>query len=704
MFTSLQARLKKASRWLPVALLPFGAYAQNLNYFASNAVNVAGTYADLGAAGTLITTANTDDANSAAQNIGFTFTYNGTAFTQFILNTNGLIKLGSTAPATAALFFENFNGGVGIDPLTAAGAAETNLLMPFNFDLQQGTAAAEYRVATTGTAPNRVCTIQWKNVSDKSEAGTGAKSQFANFSFQAKLYESGNIEFVYGPATASANAVDTRFPNVGLKGASTASNQLVLALKLDPATAWSTTTFISQNYGQQAHNVSRAGMPDAGRTYRFVPGADTAPALVNDEPGAAVNLPLATTCTPVTGTTVGASTTTATGYVNPGCGIALTPKDVWFKFTTAASGVGSTDIGLQVTGSAAGQVRVFSAASSAGPFTELACATASTNNTVAGPIRLSFLAPNTTYYVFVSGFGSNDTQGPFTICATALATPPPAVYTALPYNESFEGPWVNELATRDVPTNNWRNYPALGDNSWRREDDGFASAGWRYADNESPTTNFPTPPYVTRASTGAHSARFHTFGSAAGQQGKLDLFVNMTGAGSTTLSFDYINPSGTDKLDVFLSTDGGNTFGATPILTATTNTTFTTKTVAIASTSATTVIRFQATSDFGDDDIGMDNLQLRVLTATRNDALAATVGLYPNPARGSFTLSVPAGRLHTASATLVNALGQAVQQRQLNLSPAGGNLNFDTSNLAPGVYMLQLKTSADLVVKQVVIQ
>ncbi|WP_310391396.1 T9SS type A sorting domain-containing protein [Hymenobacter sp.] len=183
--------------------------------------------------------------------------------------------------------------------------------------------------------------------------------------------------------------------------------------------------------------------------------------------------------------------------------------------------------------------------------------------------------------------------------------------------------------------------------------------------------------------------------------GRLDLYVNLSGAGTKTLTFDYINPSGTDKLDVLVSTDGGATFGATPVLTATTNATFTAKTVTIPSTSATTVIRFQATSDFGDDDIGIDNVQLRVITATRNAALAAAVGLYPNPARQRFTLEVPAGSLRAASATLLNALGQAVQARPLN---AAGITSFDVSGLAAGVYSLQLQTGSDLVVKRVVVE
>jgi hypothetical protein len=93
-----------------------------------------------------------------------------------------------------------------------------------------------------------------------------------------------------------------------------------------------------------------------------------------------------------------------------------------------------------------------------------------------------------------------------------------------------------------------------------------------------------------------------------------------------------------------------------------------------------------------------------VVTATRDAALAAQVGLYPNPAHGTFTLTVPAGPLHAASATLRNALGQVVQTRRLGLPTAGGTAEFEVRDLAPGVYTLQLLTGETLVVKRVVVE
>lgn len=221
------------------------------------------TYTDLASTGTVIATPNTDDANSAATPIGFSFQYNGQTFTDFVLNTNGFLKLGTTAPA-APYFYEGpqspFKG-----PLD--NNAETNLILPFNLDLE-GSATTEYRVATTGTAPNRVCTIQWKNVSDKA-SGNVAK-QYSTASFQVKLYETLNrVDFVYGTFTANAGTTDAlRTAAVGLKGSGPAAGQTLTVQKTSTA-AWSAPVFLAGNYIGDVFNVRSTSRPTAGLVYRF---------------------------------------------------------------------------------------------------------------------------------------------------------------------------------------------------------------------------------------------------------------------------------------------------------------------------------------------------------------------------------------------------------------------------------------------------
>jgi hypothetical protein len=257
------------------------AQAQNLNYTTAGATNVTTTYTDLGTNGTAITTVNTDDANSAAQNIGFSFAYNGTTFSQFVLNTNGFIKLGATAPSATAMFLPEATGSTAVNPVTSA--SDPNIIAPFNFDLTAGSAGStEYRVYTTGNAGSRICTIQWKNVADKAVT---LSTQYANLSFQVRLYEAtGVIEMVYNTATVGTGTSGARYAQVGLKGTDIANGQITQVAK-QSADAWSTTTFVdystivaSGGY-LNTFNFRQTAAPDAGRTLRFTP---IAPPVTND--------------------------------------------------------------------------------------------------------------------------------------------------------------------------------------------------------------------------------------------------------------------------------------------------------------------------------------------------------------------------------------------------------------------------------------
>lgn len=286
--TKIYTKGRTTKAWRKLALLGLlglatgAAHAQNLNYNVANTTNVAGTYTDLGTTGIAIATANTDDANSAATPIGFSFSFNGQSFTSFVLNTNGAMRLGTVAPSAADLFITQDQNSTSTDPLTSTNPANTNILMPFNIDLIAGTAAGgtEYRVATTGTAPNRVCTVQWKNVSDKAGSGTDmAATQYASFNFQVKLYETANrVEFVYGAAVAGTGTPGARFPNVGIKGSGSAAGQTVLGTRASSTAAWSTTTFATGTYTTFTHNFRSTTTPDLGRTYRF----NQAPLIAND--------------------------------------------------------------------------------------------------------------------------------------------------------------------------------------------------------------------------------------------------------------------------------------------------------------------------------------------------------------------------------------------------------------------------------------
>lgn len=211
------------NRILPlfVLLMAFAGVltAQN-NFTQTNFRTGVTSYTDISATGTAITmTDNISGSSTTPQEIGFSFSFNGTVFTRFMIHADGILRLGTDAPGAATVIAANpglANGAV----FTNATLAYQNVLMPFFTNLVQGSATPEFHVLTSGTAPNRVCTVQWKNLADANDAGTAAH-QFSNLEFQVKLYESSNdIEFVYGTFTPAATAVTARNAISGIKAAS----------------------------------------------------------------------------------------------------------------------------------------------------------------------------------------------------------------------------------------------------------------------------------------------------------------------------------------------------------------------------------------------------------------------------------------------------------------------------------------------------
>ncbi len=175
-----------------------------------------------------------------------------------------------------------------------------------------------------------------------------------------------------------------------------------------------------------------------------------------------------------------------------------------------------------------------------------------------------------------------------------------ALYASVPFLEGFDGAWINKSDTLDVPSLYWNNNPAFGNNSWRRNDEGY-SGNWAAttAGAYSPNGAFST----------SHSARFHTYYAPASSQGIFDLNINLSPAGSKNLSYYVINTDGTDKLQVYISTDGGSTF--TLLNTHVIVSSWTKYTVSLGTTTVSNgIIRFVATSDFGNTDLGLDEISV----------------------------------------------------------------------------------------------
>lgn len=243
-----------------------------LNYHAFKAESVAGYYTDLGTQGVEIEVSNLDDGISEPLDIGFDFEFHCQHFSQFIFNTNGFIKLGTETTPKTNLFFsdaQSTNGGV----FTNADSNNVNLIVVFNHDIETVAADPDFRFHTSGTAPNRVCTIQWKNMQEWS--ADPVTKQYLDMNFQLKLYETSNvIEFIYGEWESSSNPSNYKTGACGLKGSNNEDDELLVVVK-SSAGYWDNVSFHNGNYApNESFNFGSPPdrpKPDVGRTYRFTP-------------------------------------------------------------------------------------------------------------------------------------------------------------------------------------------------------------------------------------------------------------------------------------------------------------------------------------------------------------------------------------------------------------------------------------------------
>jgi hypothetical protein len=83
-----------------------------------------------------------------------------------------------------------------------------------------------------------------------------------------------------------------------------------------------------------------------------------------------------------------------------------------------------------------------------------------------------------------------------------------------------------------------------------------------------------------------------------------------------------------------------------------------------------------------------------------SDALA-----FPNPAQGEFDFTFSLEESHQANLSVLNALGEQVEYRDLGrLSPGRHTLNHLGEGLAPGMYFVRLYTPTGSVVRKVMVQ
>ncbi|MGA1330185.1 MAG: right-handed parallel beta-helix repeat-containing protein, partial [Bacteroidia bacterium] len=186
--------------------------------------------------------------------IGFDFTYNGFVYDRLAVNANGWICLGSSTLTPSVN-----TAGSSYTPLSSTSAISPSALAAkiagFARDLQ-GQTNSSIRIETVGTAPNRVCVIQWKEY--RAYAATGN-----NYNFQIRLIETSNtVEVAFGVMNAGTGSY-TGMLGLRAEPAATATN----FLSLSSTTSWLTPSLSTS--AAQTLTLTSAIYPDSGSVYQF---------------------------------------------------------------------------------------------------------------------------------------------------------------------------------------------------------------------------------------------------------------------------------------------------------------------------------------------------------------------------------------------------------------------------------------------------
>jgi hypothetical protein len=314
--------MKKNLQFIALLMVLF-SYGQVTNYSFSSS---SGTYN--GIVGTQIISPGIDDGSSSATNIGFNFTFNGTVFTQFVANSNGCVRLGSSAPSSGSTALSN--------------TSNTNTIAFFSRD---GKAVGGVFYELAGTAPNRKLTIQYTNYAPQYNVSTNLMDA------QIVLYETSNvIEIVYGSSTTSA----TYYAQVGIRGSSASSDYL----NRTSTSSWLTST--SGTSSSSTMTFSSTVYPNSGLSYVWSPPS---PCL------SPVDQPTNLIVSSVTSSSISGSFTAAAGAPSGYLVVRSTSATPPAPVDGTTYSVGSASLGAGTSVIANGSATVFTSSSLAGNTT-----------------------------------------------------------------------------------------------------------------------------------------------------------------------------------------------------------------------------------------------------------------------------------------------------------------------------------------------
>jgi|GEM_PF-1540567 len=142
----------------------------------------------------------TGDNGYSDVSLGFTFYFAGVGYNQARISTNGWVSLNQSGTTTAA----NAN-------LFTTSIPNTTLAPWFDDLSADGTSSIQYKIS--GSAPNRIFTVEWKDVLTYRTGAT------ARINFQLKLYETSNqVEFHYGNLQSGTHS-NSESASIGMEDA-----------------------------------------------------------------------------------------------------------------------------------------------------------------------------------------------------------------------------------------------------------------------------------------------------------------------------------------------------------------------------------------------------------------------------------------------------------------------------------------------------
>src|ERR1700757_1020211 len=136
-----------------------------------------------------------DEIVSSPINIGFSFMFDGVAYTQFEVSDNGQLFLGAPAYSCSSNCGPTCNYSE-MEPANLSGGTDRNVICPLWDDLGFNNCSSSVNYLMTGSPGSRTMTIEWL-LMDWKVNNTG--NPHGGISFQVILYEatSGQIDFIY---------------------------------------------------------------------------------------------------------------------------------------------------------------------------------------------------------------------------------------------------------------------------------------------------------------------------------------------------------------------------------------------------------------------------------------------------------------------------------------------------------------------------